>query len=461
VPVVPSHSKTPSRGSKPGRLKQLTKKQRGIAAGSIAAIVILIVVLLVVTGGSPSTPSSNNSPKTTVPVLAANICPLTGLPAAGGAVPPRPALLVKIGNEPEGARPQSGLNEADIVFDTPAEGFVMRYMAVYQCSDASAIGPNRSVRWVDYHLAREFVDPILAFAGGINPNVDAVMGAKWLYGANLLGNAASAGHRTTNRVAPDNLYTSTAALYGFYKSRTDIPKPVFTYSATVPAGATPASSAQIDFSGGTDATWQWNPSGNDWLHGYAGSGPDIDQGRLRPGVGDQRHHPVGPLQDRAVHREHRRQRRHREPDARHRNRDRAPQRQADQGHLAPQGPARADDVHRRRRQPRLARSRSDLGRARPRHRLQPFGSRDDHQLTDWPTPGRRSMKSRLGKPGRLFACLALRCRTVRAPEAAAAKPPPTDNRERSARACPGASEESATGAIRCDDRSVTDPLRAH
>ena len=43
--------------------------------------------------------------------------------------------MVKIGNETE-ARPQSGLNEADIVYDTPAEGFVMRYAAVYQCNNA-------------------------------------------------------------------------------------------------------------------------------------------------------------------------------------------------------------------------------------------------------------------------------------------------------------------------------------
>lgn len=254
-------------------MKQLSKKQLGIAGGSIAAVVILIIVLLVATGGSPAAKKKNNA----VPTLAANLCPLTGLPAAGGAVPPRPALLVKVGNEPEGARPQSGLNEADIVFDTPAEGFVMRYIAVYQCSDATAIGPTRSVRWVDYHLAREFVDPILAFAGGINPNVNAVMGAKWLFPANLLGNGAAAGHRTTNRVPPDNLYTSTSALYGLYKTRTDYAKPVFTYSNDAPAGATPASSAQINFSAGTDVTWKWNAAGNDWLHGYAGSGADIDQ----------------------------------------------------------------------------------------------------------------------------------------------------------------------------------------
>jgi hypothetical protein len=254
----------------------MSTRQRLIAGGSLALVVVIVVVIVVVSGGSTKTAAKKSGgPSTSIPVVAGDICPLTGLPAPGGAVPPRPALLVKVGNEPEGARPQSGLNEADIVFDTPAEGFVMRYIAVYQCGNASSIGPTRSVRWVDYHLAREFVDPILAFAGGINPNVDTVFSDKWIYAADLLTNGSSAAHRITTRVAPDNLYTSTAELYGFYSKRTDIPHPIFTYSTKVPAGATPATSAAIDFSYGTDVVWKWNAAGNDWLHTYSGT-PDID-----------------------------------------------------------------------------------------------------------------------------------------------------------------------------------------
>jgi Protein of unknown function (DUF3048) N-terminal domain/Protein of unknown function (DUF3048) C-terminal domain len=253
----------------------MSKKQLGIVGGSIAGVIILVVVILVVTGGSTK-PSSISSP-TTIPALSGNLCPLTDLPAAGGAVPPRPALLVKIGNEPEGARPQSGLNEADIVYDTPAEGFVMRYIAVYQCTSSSSIGPTRSVRWVDTRIARQYVDPILAFAGGINPNVDAVASDHWLFEANLLESTGeAAGHRITSRVPPDNLYTSTSALYSLYKTRTDIPKPVFAYSPSVPSGATATSSIQIFYSEGTDPIWTWSAKDSAWLHSYT-NGPDIDQ----------------------------------------------------------------------------------------------------------------------------------------------------------------------------------------
>jgi hypothetical protein len=191
-------------------------------------------------------------------------------------VPNRPALLVKIGNEPDGARPQSGLNEADIIVDTPAEGFVMRYVAVYQCQNAPSIGPTRSVRWVDWNMvAPEFGHPILAFAGGINPNVDGIAAEPWLTGANLLAGAQSAAHRIASRVPPDNLYTSTAAVYALSPNEHIRPTPIFDFGAKVPADWTPAAALSIDFSAGTDVVWKWSPTERQWLHTYSGI-PDID-----------------------------------------------------------------------------------------------------------------------------------------------------------------------------------------
>lgn len=222
----------------------------------------------------PPTTSTSPPPPTTPPTVTADRCPLTDLPAPHG-VPRRPALAIKIGNEPYGARPQSGLNEADIVFDTPAEGFIMRYIAVYQCNNAASVGPTRSVRWVDWHLVREFHHAILAFAGGINPNVDRVESFTWLSAADLLENAAGAGVRISSRVPPDNLYTNTAALYGMFPRRRTPPAPVFRFSARVPAGAEPVRGFWIDFSYGTDVIWKWDSGLHVWLHTYGGI-PDVD-----------------------------------------------------------------------------------------------------------------------------------------------------------------------------------------
>ncbi len=190
-------------------------------------------------------------------------------------MPDRPALAIKIGNEPDGARPQSGLNEADIVYDTPAEGFIMRYVAVYQCQEATSVGPVRSVRWVDWHILQAFGKPILTFAGGINPDVDTVESLSWLKPADLLGNAYDAGTRISSRVPPDNLYTSTSALWALYPSDRTPPPAVFRYGGPLPSSATPAAALAINFSAGTDVLWKWDASARDWMHTYSGE-TDVD-----------------------------------------------------------------------------------------------------------------------------------------------------------------------------------------
>jgi hypothetical protein len=58
----------------------------------------------------------------------------TGTPAPGGVVPQRPANAIKIDNyslspATAEARPQSGLNYADIIFEEQVEGSIMRYAA--------------------------------------------------------------------------------------------------------------------------------------------------------------------------------------------------------------------------------------------------------------------------------------------------------------------------------------------
>ena len=207
-------------------------------------------------------------------------CPLTDVSAPGLVVPQRPALLVKIGNEPGPSRPQSGLNEADVVFDTPAEGFIMRYIAVFQCENATMIGPLRSVRWVDYHLSPQFAQSILAFAGGIDPNVFAAASTPGLTAANLLGGQAAAAYRTTNRYPPDNFYTSTAALYGLFPQLSRTPNPIFQFTGSLP-DAKPVTSVELNFSAGTDVIWNWQPATHAWIHTYS-SATDIDALTLQP-----------------------------------------------------------------------------------------------------------------------------------------------------------------------------------
>lgn len=91
-------------------------------------------------------------------------CPLTGEDPPKGVKLTRPALALKIENAPE-ARPQSGLDQADIVYEEIVEGGATRFMAIYHCHDAAQGGPVRSARFDDPKVAKPFTS-ILAYSGG-------------------------------------------------------------------------------------------------------------------------------------------------------------------------------------------------------------------------------------------------------------------------------------------------------
>jgi hypothetical protein len=247
-----------------------TRKGHLIAAGVVVLLVVAAVAALAATRGPTSKHASG--PRTTLPALPQTKCPLTGLPAPGGVAPHREPLAVKIGNEPM-ARPQSGLNEADIVYDTPAEGGVRRYIAVFQCNEASEVGPIRSVRWVDWHVLAVFHHVELAYAGGVQPNQDIVAGKAFIDNANEFVHYG-AYHQNPDRTMPDATYSSTSTLWQLFLSRR-APRPIFTYTASLPSGAKVASTLALDFSQGTDVVWKWNPATGLWDHTYAGVN-DVD-----------------------------------------------------------------------------------------------------------------------------------------------------------------------------------------
>src|SRR3954470_14021935 len=62
-----------------------------------------------------STTTSSSSTSTSTTIAPDPVMPLTGLPIADPALAARPAVVVKVSNDP-GARPQSGLDSADLVF---------------------------------------------------------------------------------------------------------------------------------------------------------------------------------------------------------------------------------------------------------------------------------------------------------------------------------------------------------
>lgn len=113
-----------------------------------------------------ATPLPTNTPLPTI-THAEGVNPLTGLPVADLAVLKRRPLMVRIGND-VGARPQRGLNEADMVYEEIVEWWTTRFTAIYLSQTPELVGPVRSVRLINLQLVPQY-GGALAHSGGSDP----------------------------------------------------------------------------------------------------------------------------------------------------------------------------------------------------------------------------------------------------------------------------------------------------
>lgn len=228
----------------------------------------------------PTTTSSSTT--TTAPPL---LAPLTGLPFEGDpATLQRPALIVKINNVDtssprEQARPQAGLNEADVVFEERTEGGITRFAAVFHSTDADPVLPVRSARLTDLDITSMFNTPLFANSGGNAGVMQAVRSADLVpVGHADVGNGPY--YRLSDRVAPHNLATSTQALYALAPEGMEPPPVLFKYrEAGAPAtGGEPARGVHVEYGGGTaqaPVEHEWVESEGGWARTQRGT-PHVD-----------------------------------------------------------------------------------------------------------------------------------------------------------------------------------------
>jgi Protein of unknown function (DUF3048) N-terminal domain/Protein of unknown function (DUF3048) C-terminal domain len=201
--------------------------------------------------------------------------PLTGF--AGSPGPSRPALVVKIDNTPP-ARPQSGINEADLVFEEQVEGGMTRLAAVFDSQDADRVGPVRSARSTDIGVVGALGRPLFAYSGANN-----VFKAE-LKQAPLIDvgvdNFPGRYHRDPSRPEPENLFSSTASLAALAPSDDSAPPPLFTYRDpdTPPsgAGAVPVGHLHVDWPNrSATVDYDWDGSAGLWRRTQSGR-PHLD-----------------------------------------------------------------------------------------------------------------------------------------------------------------------------------------
>ncbi|MCX4751651.1 DUF3048 domain-containing protein [Kitasatospora sp. NBC_01287] len=151
-------------------------------------------------GPASSAPSSTPSPSPT-----AQVSPLTGLPGEAGRI-----VAVKIDNIVN-ARPQTGINSADVVYAIEVEGGLSRFLAVYDGNNlppGGAVGPVRSARESDLPILQQYGKVAFAYSGALSKFLPVLAQAD-IFNASPQQDAGPY-FRGTSKVAPFNLYVKPA-----------------------------------------------------------------------------------------------------------------------------------------------------------------------------------------------------------------------------------------------------------
>ncbi len=205
--------------------------------------------------------------------------PLLGTPGQG---PRRAALAVKF-DDTERGRPQSGLTQADVVFEEVVEGGLTRLLAVYQSQDPETVGPVRSARSSDLFILAELGQPLFAWSGA-NPTFAAAVEAADLLDVGV-GAAPEAYRREGDRPAPYNLYAAPEQLRASVAGDDAASRPppaLFSYREPAAplrgGGVEPVTRFGSTRTGGlsTGIVWEWDPGSASWLRSQDGT-PHVDR----------------------------------------------------------------------------------------------------------------------------------------------------------------------------------------
>lgn len=236
-------------------------------------VVGVLALLVSACGGGddkkPTTTTMKATTTTTVPPVAA----LTGESLTDEGLRTRPALVVKIDNTPKALGKQAGLNAADLVYVEQVEGGATRLAAVFQSTNAEAVGPVRSARTSDYDIVKNLNRPLFAYSGA-NAGVDAGINASPLVNVGVSKKQNAYSKRGSGVL---RFFASTEALYDGEEG--SAPGPLFTYrakdAAVTSASAEAAEGVNISYGGSSNTTINWALDPNGWARTQSGK-PHVD-----------------------------------------------------------------------------------------------------------------------------------------------------------------------------------------
>jgi hypothetical protein len=189
----------------------------------------------------------------------------------------RRPLLVKIPNAPTGqVRPQSGLNDAAIIYEHLAEGSVTRLSAIFYGNMPEKIGPIRSARLIDLELPAMY-DAALVFSGaGIG--VSRLLFASDFSGRILRTNSEGYYRSGEDKPTEHTLYARPEGLYQELENR-DLDNPpsfnqVMAFRSEAPEGGQPATNLKINYIW-EEVEWRYNAA-DGFYYRYGGGQPILD-----------------------------------------------------------------------------------------------------------------------------------------------------------------------------------------
>lgn len=196
----------------------------------------------------------------------------TSSPAAG------PVLAVKMDNV-AAARPQAGLDQADLVYAEQVEGGLSRLMAVFATRLPAMVGPVRSARESDLELLRQFDRPTLAFSGAQHKLLPLIDKAP-LTPVPPDKNPGAYFRDDDGRTAPDDLFLRPQRLMRTAPGAAALTTG-FRFGAA-PAGGTPEAERTVRFPS-TAFTFTWSAPRRRWLLAMDGTATvTTDGARVAP-----------------------------------------------------------------------------------------------------------------------------------------------------------------------------------
>lgn len=224
-----------------------------------------------------ATPSPTVTPVPIGPsVYPDGINSLTGLAYPNEEAQMRRNLMVKISNYPPVVRPQSSINQADVVFEYEVEGGVTRFAAIFRTNAPTHVGPVRSGRLVDLELAPMY-NALWAYSGSSEPIKNIVEdGEKTPWGYNVFSpqfgdNCEDAGFCRFPKdglAFEHTLYLDTNLVWEKATRReVNIPERAkgFFFLEEPTSTELTANDIFIDWYGQTSARWQYDPETGRYL----------------------------------------------------------------------------------------------------------------------------------------------------------------------------------------------------